>query len=110
MIRRPPRSTLFPYTTLFRSASRIVLGNRTPHLLILGETMNWVYDTATRPDANIPLRGCPILLQVLSVHLLTSVRHLDSKRNPFCRCGLMKSWAWLPPFLKIKLDVIGPII
>src|SRR5689334_24039655 len=25
MIRRPPRSTLFPYTTLFRSASRDVL-------------------------------------------------------------------------------------
>src|SRR3712207_8219952 len=28
MIRRPPRSTLFPYTTLFRSA--IVGGNRIP--------------------------------------------------------------------------------
>src|SRR5256885_3414937 len=26
MIRRPPRSTLFPYTTLFRSRSRIVEG------------------------------------------------------------------------------------
>src|SRR5256885_16714097 len=26
MIRRPPRSTLFPYTTLFRSAIRIALG------------------------------------------------------------------------------------
>src|SRR3712207_7637772 len=25
MIRRPPRSTLFPYTTLFRSVQRIVL-------------------------------------------------------------------------------------
>src|SRR5438876_7934451 len=25
MIRRPPRSTLFPYTTLFRSISRLVL-------------------------------------------------------------------------------------
>src|SRR2546425_8487719 len=25
MIRRPPRSTLFPYTTLFRSASRLEL-------------------------------------------------------------------------------------
>src|SRR2546427_4917844 len=25
MIRRPPRSTLFPYTTLFRSVSQIVL-------------------------------------------------------------------------------------
>src|SRR5947208_10369857 len=28
MIRRPPRSTLFPYTTLFRSTRRIVLGQR----------------------------------------------------------------------------------
>src|SRR3712207_7396273 len=26
MIRRPPRSTLFPYTTLFRSSSRVNLG------------------------------------------------------------------------------------
>src|SRR5260370_28460826 len=25
MIRRPPRSTLFPYTTLFRSAVRIII-------------------------------------------------------------------------------------
>src|SRR5258708_9190522 len=25
MIRRPPRSTLFPYTTLFRSLSRVLL-------------------------------------------------------------------------------------
>src|SRR2546427_9516678 len=28
MIRRPPRSTLFPYTTLFRSSRRLVLGVR----------------------------------------------------------------------------------
>src|SRR5256885_12220568 len=28
MIRRPPRSTLFPYTTLFRSLARDALGNR----------------------------------------------------------------------------------
>src|SRR2546429_3699171 len=27
MIRRPPRSTLFPYTTLFRSRAGIVLGH-----------------------------------------------------------------------------------
>src|SRR5438046_10752852 len=26
IIRRPPRSTLFPYTTLFRSPGRVVLG------------------------------------------------------------------------------------
>src|SRR3712207_8869732 len=28
MIRRPPRSTLFPYTTLFRSAGHELLGGR----------------------------------------------------------------------------------
>src|SRR3712207_6949145 len=27
MIRRPPRSTLFPYTTLFRSAAEVALGH-----------------------------------------------------------------------------------
>src|SRR5215510_16216753 len=36
MIRRPPRSTLFPYTTLFRSHLVQVLGARTQHLLVLG--------------------------------------------------------------------------
>src|SRR2546427_7364391 len=30
MIRRPPRSTLFPYTTLFRSADRAVAGQPGP--------------------------------------------------------------------------------
>src|SRR5256885_9835922 len=30
MIRRPPRSTLFPYTTLFRSVSRVPAGGGTP--------------------------------------------------------------------------------
>src|SRR2546430_8375199 len=28
MIRRPPRSTLFPYTTLFRSLGLVQVGNR----------------------------------------------------------------------------------
>src|SRR5438034_7588113 len=30
MIRRPPRSTLFPYTTLFRSPAAVVSWSRTP--------------------------------------------------------------------------------
>src|SRR3712207_8910922 len=32
MIRRPPRSTLFPYTTLFRSPERVDPGNKTWNL------------------------------------------------------------------------------
>src|SRR5690348_17786105 len=34
MIRRPPRSTLFPYTTLFRSASSIVIGDASQILVL----------------------------------------------------------------------------
>src|SRR3712207_8707080 len=33
MIRRPPRSTLFPYTTLFRSPIEITLADGTPATL-----------------------------------------------------------------------------
>src|SRR3712207_7575677 len=33
MIRRPPRSTLFPYTTLFRSLQRVAVADR--HRLVL---------------------------------------------------------------------------
>src|SRR3712207_8171147 len=35
MIRRPPRSTLFPYTTLFRSSSAMLV-------LVDGETLAWI--------------------------------------------------------------------
>src|SRR3712207_7164722 len=34
MIRRPPRSTLFPYTTLFRSCQRLGLHKSTAHRLL----------------------------------------------------------------------------
>src|SRR5258708_20142533 len=37
MIRRPPRSTLFPYTTLFRSQSTVML--REPRLSITSSRM-----------------------------------------------------------------------
>src|SRR3712207_8548214 len=37
MIRRPPRSTLFPYTTLFRSLERLYLEpQRGVHLAVVG--------------------------------------------------------------------------
>src|SRR3712207_7436605 len=56
MIRRPPRSTLFPYTTLFRShQGALVLGEHTLHLeqhLLLGavaEGMVEEHDLAAGP-------------------------------------------------------------
>src|SRR5437764_173591 len=36
MLRRPPRSTLFPYTTLFRSHSVVRKENAVVHLLVAG--------------------------------------------------------------------------
>src|SRR3712207_8050319 len=46
MIRRPPRSTLFPYTTLFRSKIDGVMGVRqnAQTQIIIGNEVNEVYD------------------------------------------------------------------
>src|SRR2546430_11286457 len=42
MIRRPPRSTLFPYTTLFRSFPFVVEQRLERHLALLGiEDVQW---------------------------------------------------------------------
>src|SRR3972149_1817516 len=35
MIRRPPRSTLFPYTTLFRSVPTMTIRNRVPETALI---------------------------------------------------------------------------
>ena len=47
MIRRPPRSTLFPYTTLFRS--------RLPRKLLLNETgqplLQYVWEAANKTES-----------------------------------------------------------
>src|SRR3712207_8886666 len=59
MIRRPPRSTLFPYTTLFRSES---WGHLTPLFI----TRTWPVDSA---------RVCVVKYMVRMCHL----NHLDRK-------------------------------
>src|SRR2546425_6159207 len=51
MIRRPPRSTLFPYTTLFRSVQKIVdSGPATPD--------QWCFNINPNPN-NESLPKCP---------------------------------------------------
>src|SRR5256885_16045000 len=49
MIRRPPRSTLFPYTTLFRSVQRF--GNGRVGALTIGDLWLWgLRDEASHRD------------------------------------------------------------
>src|SRR2546422_1397780 len=41
MIRRPPRSTLFPYTTLFRSLVATDVASRGLHIEAVSHVVNW---------------------------------------------------------------------
>src|SRR3712207_7136483 len=65
MIRRPPRSTLFPYTTLFRSVARRQLADTlrgslradSLDLAILGALVPGVQNVGGRVRATAALRG-----------------------------------------------------
>src|SRR2546427_9070472 len=84
MIRRPPRSTLFPYTTLFRSAGALDEGG---HVL--------VHDHAVRLVAQRLL----VLLEVAHRILVRSEEHtseLQSQSNLVCRLLLEKKKDCVP--------------
>src|SRR5260370_10000422 len=73
MIRRPPRSTLFPYTTLFRSQAR--------------------YHLTSLKNRFVLLRVTEAVLMGLSVAMLRSEEHtseLQSHLNLVCRLLLEK--------------------
>src|SRR3712207_7222000 len=87
MIRRPPRSTLFPYTTLFRSADRRLLpARRQPLQAVLPHRLQ-------HPEARLTVR--PVLLaQQARVHQRArSEEHtseLQSRQYLVCRLLLEK--------------------
>src|SRR5256885_13240885 len=56
MIRRPPRSTLFPYTTLFRSAADDRPARRRHELFLLQERRRGESRGSRRPDHVVHLR------------------------------------------------------
>src|SRR2546426_11154589 len=66
MIRRPPRSTLFPYTTLFRSLRHLELGEvaqAAHHLTLhLGLDVGQPDELALGRVGEVPLRGPPLEL------------------------------------------------
>src|SRR5438093_5192256 len=81
MIRRPPRSTLFPYTTLFRS--RLAFGGRADRL---ARSQDVAADHAADQGA---VRGA----QALGQHHIRSEEHtseLQSLTNLVCRLLLEK--------------------
>src|SRR5690349_23920632 len=83
MIRRPPRSTLFPYTTLFRSLARTIPGC---------ETLEQVGDDEYKMNVSVgvgAIRGT----YAGEVRLIRSEEHtseLQSRRDLVCRLLLEK--------------------
>src|SRR5690349_24217732 len=87
MVRRPPRSTLFPYTTLFRSESR---STPPPAILLMGPTASGKTAVATRRSeehtSELQSRRdlvCRLLLEKKKHTLLFSraPRHTISRRK-----------------------------
>src|SRR5260370_18591031 len=87
MIRRPPRSTLFPYTTLFRSCLRL-----------FGQTQSILQNPCPVGDAVIAVPGQDVFVQNcfqnrLEIHKERSEEHtseLQSHLNLVCRLLLEK--------------------
>src|SRR3712207_7738043 len=92
MIRRPPRSTLFPYTTLFRSARLPVAGRQAPGqaLALIG----WTPEGYAARKVGLAAFGMvfvPLLTAVLG--LIRSEEHtseLQSRQYLVCRLLLEK--------------------
>src|SRR5688572_32564767 len=74
MIRRPPRSTLFPYTTLFRSAAQVTL-------ILLGWALAQ-FPHLLEPDLTITSAAAPqITLQLLLGALDRKSTRLNSSHS-----------------------------
>src|SRR2546430_5925510 len=88
MIRRPPRSTLFPYTTLFRSPIALVAMPDSPFLFVraCGSTKNSRISVA---DAALHERG--------SLRSEEHTSELQSQSNIVCRLLLEKKKLHLSP-------------
>src|SRR5438874_8175744 len=99
MIRRPPRSTLFPYTTLFRS--RVRAGDRLPAAGFDG--------AAARRGVGLTI--CGVGLAMCGVRLtVRSEEHtseLQSRRDLVCRLLLEKKK--INVFLKKNVEETSPL-
>src|SRR5258705_5978792 len=99
MIRRPPRSTLFPYTTLFRSHARAVDAQlaRPRDLRLLGQSGGAIHEDRERLwlDGRRPARDAPCPRSEEHTSELQSLRHLvcrlllEKKNKPSIQTAYM---------------------
>src|SRR2546421_459573 len=94
MIRRPPRSTLFPYTTLFRSQRRRNLTGRTGCGLCGAESA---------ADAIRECGPVPAGVSVTSAALHAAIGELSGRQPINARTGSVHAAAWVVPGEGIKV-------
>src|SRR3712207_6880625 len=83
MIRRPPRSTLFPYTTLFRSPPLWqLLGGRALEAVLLGELRVLAREHLGEVDHDLALLPRRVVLDRKSTRLNSS--HANISYAVFC--------------------------
>src|SRR3712207_6851955 len=90
MIRRPPRSTLFPYTTLFRSMDSVAAGEdsqRHERFDVIGFGVNaldltGIIDGFPEPDRKYPMHGFSVQGDRKSTRLNSS--HANISYAVFC--------------------------
>src|SRR3712207_7481546 len=83
MIRRPPRSTLFPYTTLFRSLRDLLLPLFTGDPAVLAQAeLVWWFLAAMQPLAGVVFALDGVLIDRKSTRLNSS--HANISYAVFC--------------------------
>src|SRR5688572_31982835 len=89
MIRRPPRSTLFPYTTLFRSRRRLRRRRRRPELG-QGKKSSWRLRPSVRSEEHTSeLQSqsnlvCRLLLEKKKKKKKKQMIHIYTKKDTMC--------------------------
>src|SRR5256885_7316482 len=83
MIRRPPRSTLFPYTTLFRSVFRELARPHAGHAEVQrrGLGARQLAGRAPDPGRGLPFVPPPLPLRLPQRHPLVSVDRKSTRLN-----------------------------
>src|SRR3712207_9334847 len=75
MIRRPPRSTLFPYTTLFRSEDEVRRAGDRHRVAALAERGAEAREELVEPVAHLELAA--VAARLVGRHLLEAVDEID---------------------------------
>src|SRR2546425_4605698 len=90
MIRRPPRSTLFPYTTLFRSKPTSPVSGSVCAISQLPPTANWMSFHSTPPSARASSIASAPISKAIELRSEEHTSELQSLAYLVCRLLLEK--------------------